>query len=190
MSTQLLFSSFARLLRLSSLLIGIILPASWLALTTFHQNQLPIAIVSYSRSIKIGLPFPSVIEMLLMVFMFDLFREAGLRLPSAVGGTISVVGGLIIGDAAIRAGITSPAMIVIIAVFNYCNIHLSESIASYGCEYIKISFHHINSFFRIFWIFTFIIFYYSLFSQYENVRCSIFELVADLSWFNDNKNNI
>ena len=48
--------------------------------------------------------------------MFELFREAGLRLPSALGGTIGVVGGLIIGDAAIRAGITSPAMIVIIAI--------------------------------------------------------------------------
>lgn len=109
------FSSFERLVRVASLLIGLLLPAFWLALTTFHQNQLPLLFLATVIQSRTGLPLPSALEMILMVIVFELFREAGLRLPAAIGSTISVVGGLIIGDAAIRAGVTSPAMIVVIA---------------------------------------------------------------------------
>ena len=109
------FTSAERLLRIASLLIGSFLPGLWLALTTFHQNQLPFQLLATIVQANIGLPLPSALEMLLMVFLFELLREAGLRLPSIIGSTIGIVGGLIIGDAAIRAGITSPAMVVIIA---------------------------------------------------------------------------
>lgn len=108
-------SSIQRLLRLISLLIGLLLPAFWLALTAFHQDQLPVQLLATVIQSNIGLPFPSIFEMLLMLGLFELFREAGLRLPTVIGSTIGVVGGLIIGDAAIRAGLTSPAMIVVIA---------------------------------------------------------------------------
>ena len=108
-------SSVQRLLRLGSLLIGLLLPAFWLALTAFHQDQLPIQLLATIVQANVGLPFPSMFEMLLMLSLFELFREAGLRLPTVIGSTIGVVGGLIIGDAAIRAGLTSPAMIVVIA---------------------------------------------------------------------------
>ena len=109
------FSSAERLLRISSLLIGSFLPGLWLALTTVHPNQLPFQLLATVVQANTGLPLPSALEMLLMLFLFELLREAGLRLPSIIGSTIGVVGGLIIGDAAIRAGITSPAMVVIIA---------------------------------------------------------------------------
>ena len=109
------FSSAERILRIISLLIGSFLPGIWLALTTFHPNQLPFQLLATIVQANIGLPLPSALEMLLMVFLFELLREAGLRLPSIIGSTIGIVGGLIIGDAAIRAGITSPAMVVIIA---------------------------------------------------------------------------
>ncbi|MEI3606170.1 spore germination protein [Pseudogracilibacillus sp. SE30717A] len=110
------FSSFARLLRVFGIIVGTLLPAFWLALTTYHQHQLPLQLLATVVQASTGLPFPAAFEMILMLIMFELFREAGLRLPEAIGGTLSVVGGLIIGDAAIRAGITSPAMVVIIAV--------------------------------------------------------------------------
>ncbi|MCM3709056.1 spore germination protein [Sporosarcina luteola] len=114
--TPVIYGSIERLLRVFGLSIGLTLPAFWLALTTYHQDQLPVHLLATVVQANTGLPFPSVIEMLLMLLMFELFREAGLRLPTALGGTIGVVGGLIIGDAAIRAGITSPAMIVVIAI--------------------------------------------------------------------------
>lgn len=110
------FSSFERLLRVSCIGLGVLLPAFWLALTTFHQDQLPFPLLATVVQANTGLPLPAALEMLLMVFMFELLREAGLRLPSIIGSTIGVVGGLIIGDAAIRAGVTSPAMVVVIAV--------------------------------------------------------------------------
>ncbi|WP_368653866.1 spore germination protein [Ornithinibacillus sp. 4-3] len=111
-----IYGSFERLLRLSGVLIGTLFPAFWLALMTFHQDQLPLFLLATIVQSSLGLPFPALLEMLLMLLMFELFREAGLRLPESIGGTLSVVGGLIIGDAAIRAGITSPAMIVVIAI--------------------------------------------------------------------------
>lgn len=110
------YSSFQRLLRFLGLILGLLLPAFWLALTTFHQNQIPLQLLATVVQGNTGLPLPSALEMLLMLLFFELFREAGLRLPSVIGGTISVVGGLIIGDAAIRAGVTSPAMVVVIAI--------------------------------------------------------------------------
>lgn len=114
--TPVIYGSIQRLMRIFGLSIGLTLPAFWLALTTYHQNQLPVQLLATVVQANTGLPLPSSIEMLLMLLMFELFREAGLRLPTALGGTIGVVGGLIIGDAAIRAGITSPAMIVVIAI--------------------------------------------------------------------------
>lgn len=110
------YTSFQRILRIIGLLIGLLLPAFWLALTTFNQTQIPLHLLATVVQANTGLPLPGALEMLLMLLFFELFREAGLRLPSVIGGTISVVGGLIIGDAAIRAGITSPAMVVVIAV--------------------------------------------------------------------------
>src|SRR5690606_28991562 len=100
------FNSFERILRLFGILIGMLLPAFWLALTTYHQDQLPLQLLATVVQSSTGLPLPAALEMLLMLIMFELCREAGLRLPEAIGGTLSVVGGLIIGDAAIRAGIT------------------------------------------------------------------------------------
>lgn len=100
-------SSLERLLRIVAILISILMPGFWLALSTFHQEQLPVLLLATIVQSRTGLPFPTVIEILLMLFMFELFREANLRLPSVISGTMSVVGGLIIGDAAIKAGVTS-----------------------------------------------------------------------------------
>lgn len=109
-------SSMERLLRIVGILISVLLPGFWLALTTYHQNQLPLILLATVVQSRTGLPFPTILEILLMVFMFEMFREANMRLPSIISGSISVVGGLIIGDAAIKAGITSPPMIVVIAI--------------------------------------------------------------------------
>ncbi len=112
----LIVSSLERLLRIVGILVSMLMPGFWLALSTFHQEQIPVLLLATIVQSRTGLPFPTVLEILLMLFMFELFREANLRLPSVISGTMSVVGGLIIGDAAIKAGITSPSMIVVIAI--------------------------------------------------------------------------
>ncbi|RJS61970.1 spore germination protein [Bacillus sp. PK3_68] len=109
------FNSFERLLRVAGISIATFLPGFWVALTSFHQNQLPLTLLATVVESRSGVPFPTALEAILMMLLFELFREAGLRMPLAIGQTLSVVGGLIIGDAAIRAGLTSPSMLVVIA---------------------------------------------------------------------------
>lgn len=144
------YSSFQRLLRIIGLLIGMLLPAFWLALTTFHQNQLPLQLLATVVQSNTGLPFPSAVEMMLMVLFFELFREAGLRMPSIIGGTISVVGGLIIGDAAIRAGITSPAMVVVIALSTIATFTLVNQSVVGLVSLLRISFIGVTAIFGLF----------------------------------------
>lgn len=111
-----IFSSLERLLRVSGLLISTLLPGIWIALTTFHQDQMPLSFLATVIETRRGVPFPAPVEAASMLLMFDVFREAGIRLPMAIGQILSVVGGLIIGDAAINSGLTSPSMLVVIAL--------------------------------------------------------------------------
>jgi len=128
------FVSLERLLRLLGLVLALCVPGFWVALSSFNTDQLPfnlLATVSISRA---GLPLSVPLEMFLMLTMFELFREAGVRLPRPVGQTVSVVGGLIVGDAAIRAGLTSPTMLVTAAVtavatFTLVNQSLNGSVS-------------------------------------------------------------
>ncbi|MFC3802454.1 spore germination protein [Cohnella sp. GCM10012308] len=110
------YVTMERLLRLLGLFITLTLPGFWVAVSTFNVDQIPFPLMATIVVSRIGLPISTAIEMFLMLFMFELFREAGVRLPRAVGQTVAVVGGIIVGDAAIRAGLTSPTMLVVSAV--------------------------------------------------------------------------
>lgn len=110
-----LYGSFSRSIRLMGSFMAAFLPGFWVAITSFHPSQMPLSLLATVVESRKGIPLPSALEAILMLLLFELFREAGLRLPIAVGQTLSVVGGLIIGDAAIRAGLTSPSMLVVIA---------------------------------------------------------------------------
>lgn len=121
-----LYSSFERLIRISGMLISSYLPGAWIALTTFHQDQLPLSLLATVVETRRGVPFPASIEAISMLLLFDLFREAGVRLPMAIGQILSVVGGLIIGDAAISSGLTSPSMLVVIALSTISTFTLSD----------------------------------------------------------------
>jgi hypothetical protein len=108
--------NMGRMLRFIGLFVTIFLPGFYIALTSFHMDQIPFPLVATISVGRMGLPMESGIEMFLIMLLMELFREAGVRLPSAIGQTLTVVGGLIIGDASIRAGMVSPLMIVVIAV--------------------------------------------------------------------------
>lgn len=110
-----IYVAFTRALRFVGLFLATFLPGFWVSLVTFHQDQIPYVMLGTLAETRRGVPFPSPLEAFLMLGMFELFREAGMRLPSAIGQTLTVVGGLIIGQAAIQAGITNPAMVVIMA---------------------------------------------------------------------------
>lgn len=113
--TPFYFVSFERILRFVGLCIALGLPAFWIALVSYHFDQIPFTLLASISVSRQGIPLPAPLEMFLVLFLFELFREAGARLPIAIGQTLSVIGGLIIGQAAISAGFTAPAILVVSA---------------------------------------------------------------------------
>ncbi|QKS46407.1 spore germination protein [Paenibacillus cellulosilyticus] len=110
------YVSFTRSIRLISLLITLLLPGIWVALMAFHQDQIPFRMMATISVSRLGLPLSPQMEFFILLLLLEIFREAGVRLPNPIGQTLTVVGGLIIGDAAIRAGLVSPSVVVVGAV--------------------------------------------------------------------------
>lgn len=110
---QFQYTSFARIIRLISLLITLLLPGVWVALVAYNQDQIPFRLMATITTARLGLPFPAQMELFLLLTLLEIFREAGSRLPSSIGSTLTVVGGLIIGDASVRAGLVSPSSVVV-----------------------------------------------------------------------------
>ncbi|MBE9913941.1 spore germination protein [Paenibacillus donghaensis] len=111
-----IYISFVRIIRGISLLISTILPSFWVALVAFHQDQIPFRLMATISVTRLGLPLSAQMELFLLLILLEIFREAGIRLPSSIGQTLTVIGGLIIGDAAIRAGLVSPSSVVVGAI--------------------------------------------------------------------------
>lgn len=106
----------SRGLRYGALIISLLLPGLYVALTSFHQELLPTRLFLSIAAAREGVPFPALAEALLMELQFEILREAGLRLPRAVGPAITIVGALVLGQAAISANLVSPAMIIVVAM--------------------------------------------------------------------------
>lgn len=107
--------SLIRFLRYVSFFIALFLPGVYVAILTFHPELLPVSLLLRIQAAREGVPFPVVVETFFMEGVFEILREAGVRLPMLVGPAISIVGALVLGDAAIRAGIVSPGVVVIVA---------------------------------------------------------------------------
>jgi hypothetical protein len=110
------FVLFGRSIRIIGLVVSIFLPGFWVSLASVNIDQLPFALLATVVVSREGLPLPIGLEAIFILMLFELLREAGVRMPTVLGQTVSIVGGIIIGDAAIRAGLASPTMIVIIAL--------------------------------------------------------------------------
>lgn len=110
------FAVMSRLIRLFGMFVSVLLPALYLAITLFHQEIIPTYLLYSISASRENVPFPSLLELLLMDISFELIREAGIRMPSSIGSTLGIVGGLILGQAAVSAKIVSPIMIIIIAI--------------------------------------------------------------------------
>ena len=111
-----LISSILRTLRWVGSLVATFTPATYVAIVSFHPGFLPTQLALAIAATRANVPFPAFIEALLMETTIELLREAGARLPKLIGQTIGIIGGIIIGDAAVKAGITSPTMVLIVAV--------------------------------------------------------------------------
>lgn len=107
---------FTRLLRAVSFIITIVTPALYVALTTFNQEIIPDELLISLAVQRDGVPFPTAFEVLIMIFTFEILRESDIRLPSTMGAAISIVGALVLGEAAVSAGIVSPIVIIVVAI--------------------------------------------------------------------------
>lgn len=166
-NTSFFFTSFQRWIRLIGLTIALLLPAFWTALNAYHQDQLPYVMLATIVISRQGVPMSAPIEAFLMILLFELFREAGLRLPSSVGQTLSVVGGLIIGQAAISAGLTSPSMLVVIALSAVASFILGNQDLSGTVRILNLFFVFISS---LFGMFGFFICLYAMLIYLANLR--------------------
>ena len=110
------YANMARLIRFFGMFVSLLFPALYLAVTLFHYEVIPTYLLYSISAARENVPFPSLLELLLMDFAFEMIREAGLRMPGAIGSTLGIVGGLILGQAAVSAKIVSPIMIIVIAI--------------------------------------------------------------------------
>jgi spore germination protein KA len=105
-----------RLLRYVSFLISLLGPSIYIAAISFHQEMIPTPLLISLAAQREGVPFPAVIEAFIMEFAFEILREAGVRMPRAMGQAVSIVGALVLGQAAVQAGIISAAMVIVVAI--------------------------------------------------------------------------
>ena len=110
------YSTLLRFIRILGILITLFLPAIYLAITNYHQEMLPTDLLLAIASSREKVPFPTIVSIIIMEVAFELIREAGIRIPGPIGPTLSIVGGLILGQAAVSANLVSPFLIVIVAV--------------------------------------------------------------------------
>ncbi|AGE63617.1 spore germination protein [Bacillus subtilis] len=125
-------SSLIRLLRFIAAMITLFAPALYISFISFHPGLIPTKLAISISGTRQGVPFPSLIEALFMEVAIEILREAGLRLPKPIGPAIGIVGGLIIGEAAVQAGIVSPIMVIVVAltaISSFAIPHYSTGIA-------------------------------------------------------------
>lgn len=111
-----IFSNFLRSIRILSTFFALLLPGLYVSITSFHIEILPTELLYSILAARESVPFPVIFEILIMEISFEIIREASLRVPSAIGSTIGIVGALVIGQAAVSAGIVSPILIIIVAI--------------------------------------------------------------------------
>ncbi|MFK9090828.1 spore germination protein [Bacillus salipaludis] len=121
------YGNFIRFLRFLALFISIFASSFYIAITNYHVGMIPPDLLMAMAGTRERVPFPSVIEILMMEIAFELIREAGLRVPSPIGPTIGIVGALILGQAAVQANIISPIVIIVIALSGLSSFIISDS---------------------------------------------------------------
>lgn len=145
--------TFIRIIRLLAFIIAIFLPAFYISVTTHNPSSIPIDILINFASQRMNVPFPAFIEAILMILSFEILRESDTRIPSKMGTSVSILGGLVLGEAAVSAGIISPIMIIVIAISAISGLAFTNMALIYSIRYYRIIATIISAFFGIYGMF-------------------------------------
>ena len=108
--------SFTRFIRYLAFFIAVLVPAFYVAITTYNHETIPVTLLTNFSAQRDGVPFPAIIETLGLTLVFEILRESDIRMPHLSGTAISILGAIVLGDAAVSAGIVSPIMVIVIAI--------------------------------------------------------------------------
>lgn len=134
------FSNSLKFVRLLALIITLSLPGFYIAVTTFHQEIIPTELLFAIVSSRNSVPFPIIFEILIMEISLELIRESGIYVPSPLGQTIGIVGGLILGDAAVSAHIVSPILIIVVAITGLTSFAVPDYSLSFHIRIVRFAY--------------------------------------------------
>ena len=132
--------TLTRIIKYIAFLITILTPGFYIAITTYNQEMIPTDLLVSFATQRDGVPFPALIEALMMLLSFEILREGDLRIPNSAGSALSIVGALILGDAAVAAGIVSPIMIIVVAITSISSLLFSEPDFINGIRFYRLLF--------------------------------------------------
>ncbi len=146
-------SSLIRLIRYMALFLTTFVPAAYVALITFHQEMIPTPLLISVAAQREGVPFPALVEAFLMEGVFEILREAGVRMPRVIGPAISIVGALVLGQAAVEAGIVSAVMVIIVSITAISSFAVPNYSMSNAIRMIRFGFLLLSGMFGLYGIF-------------------------------------
>jgi spore germination protein KA len=129
--------SFTRLIRLLAMIATVFVPSFYVAVTTFNQEVIPDTLLISLAIQRSSVPFPTSVAVFILMLTFELLRESDIRLPEKMGTSISIVGALVLGDAAVSAGIVSPIVVIIVAISSVTGLLFSDTDLINALRYYK-----------------------------------------------------
>jgi spore germination protein KA len=134
------YVNLLRYIRYIAGFLALLLPGLYLAITNYHHEMIPTDLLLAIEASREKVPFPSLVEILLMEFSFELIREAGIRVPGPIGPTLGIIGALILGQAAVAANIVSPILIIIVAVTGIGSFAIPNYSLAYSIRIMRFAF--------------------------------------------------